>query len=215
MVKSPASARARAQAAYAIAAAIATALVTAGAVTDFQKQQWWVQALGLLTVAGWMATALIFMLAVGVGVRALRAGTREPAARFVDDVIENVQHEVDNVNHSIFCGWITACVASGLTLLTLALAFSVPKDNTDEAKGTVALAGPASKGVAKLCQDHNAVAPATVNGMIDTASLKNPLIKLKVDSVACPKAAPQGKTASLRLPAAQITGISIPPDEGK
>ena len=103
LVKAPASARSRAQASYAIAAAIATALVTAGVLTDFEQRYAGVKIAGLIAVGAWMATALIFMLAVGVGVDPVHTGDFD-TDQFVDAVAANVKHEVDQVNNSIKSG---------------------------------------------------------------------------------------------------------------
>jgi hypothetical protein len=236
-VKAPASARSRAQAAYAIAAAIATALVTAGVLTDFNEQQPVVKVFGLIAVAAWMATALIFMLAVGVGVnpdqpstsarrlskawfrwlltrkvQTARPRSTASAAAFVDDVFQHVEHEVNTLNGTIYSGWICALVASGLTLLTFILTFSVKPNTkaTEKALATLGLAPLAQHTVANVCQNKPTPLPRRITGILELDTIQKGLIRVTVTQRRCPKAGLAAKNGVLlRLPSKQITGIAV------
>jgi hypothetical protein len=207
LVKAPAGARSRAQAAYAIAAAIATALVTAGVLTDFKEQDDVVKVGGLLAIAAWMATALIYMLAVGVGVKPLHSDEHLDSDKFVNAVAGNVKNEVDRVNNSIKSGWICALVAAGLTLGTFVLAFFISKPvNVDEVKATITLTPRGRSNVAKLCKSKRG---KQLVGLLDQNTLEKARAKVRLGSSGCPAAADlPGAKMILHVPTKQILAYS-------
>jgi hypothetical protein len=204
LLKAPAAARSRAQAGYAIAAAIATALVTAGVLTDFEERQALVKFLALFAVAGWIATALIFMLAVSVGVRPIKRGQHLDAEEFVGAVTTNVTHEVNEVNSSIHKGWISALVASGLTLLTLIVAFALPKPKQPtEIQALIRLSPLGRTNVGQLC--GSAISPSGVVVTLDESSLGTSRASFMIPADLCQAAMAAGKDElTVRLPTRQI-----------
>jgi len=215
------TARARAQNAYAVAAAIATALVAAGAFTGITDRSWWVKIFGFLAVMAWIATALIFMHAIGGRVREryrgegpltvemLGATELTPAsAASVEAVLANARQEADAVSSTIGKGWICACVASVLTLTTFAMVGKLDNHGAGAHVARIALSKQGQAALAAACPLRRTPDQlAMIIGRLNFDSLKGGFAKFTVAPNEC-RPASAGHDVTIELPVSQIAGLS-------
>jgi hypothetical protein len=222
VVAAGSTARARAQNAYAVAAAIATALVAAGAFTGITDRSWWVKIFGFLAVMAWIATALIFMLAIGGRVRErytigegpltvemLGATELTPAnAALVEAVLANAKQESDAVSSTIGKGWICACVASVLTLTTFAMVGKLDDHSAGDHVAWIALSKQGQAALAAACPlRKNPDQLTMIIGRLNFDSLKGSFAKFTVAPNEC-RPASAGHDVTIELPVSQIAGLS-------
>ena len=96
-LSSPDTARARAQAGYTIASALAAAVIAVGVFSDIGQRSIFVQVLGLLAVATWIAAALFYQKAVAAPVEVIEAA-QSSADDFVKRVLSNARDERTRVD---------------------------------------------------------------------------------------------------------------------
>jgi hypothetical protein len=205
LVASPTAVRTRAQNAYAVAAAIATALVTAGVLTNFEDQDAAVQALGWLSVCGWIATALIFMWAIGGSVSPVKSGDAEGDSAFVDAVVANVHNETTAISSTIAKAWICGLVASGLTVATLGASLLRDEPSKGSKSARLALSMDGQTNLKALCGS----AKPAILGTLDLDSLDTERIALTVPAVRCPTAPEDGDRVTLQFPKKQVIGVLV------
>jgi hypothetical protein len=202
--------RSRAQNAYAVAAAIATALVTAGALTHIGDRSPWVRGFGLAAVMGWIATALIFMLAIGG-----KVDTRipEPSDEGIHDtdawvayLLADSRARANIIGGTIDKGWITALVASALTVVAIGLGVFLAEDDRSQSskEARVVLSPTGQKAFSGACP--NGLQNKAVEGVLDIGSLGKKFALITVPATAC--GLTSDRDIEVRIPPSQILGYS-------
>ena len=203
VVASPTAVRTRAQNAYAVAAAIATALVTAGVLTNIEDQDSVVQVLGWLSVCGWIATAIIFMWAIGGSVPPVKRGDTVGDSAFVDAVVANVQNETNAISSTIEKAWICGLFASGLTVAALGASLLTDEPSKGSKAARLALSTDGQTNLKALCGS----AKTAILGELDLGSLDTERIALTVPAARCQTAPEDWDRVTLQFPKKQVIGV--------
>lgn len=197
----PDSARTRAQTAYTIASATATALVAAGALGDIQSYPWPVEILGLLSVAGWVFAAYLFMKVTrevtrrrkdtGEAVQGLAPGD------FAGRVLARVRADIREIDDRLADAlWATAA-ALILTVLTFAAVLVFPAQ--PETQATLVLTEEGDVAVDELCS----VTVSQLSGELRVDTLDDKYVVMEVPAGMCQP----NQRVEVRIPPAQVEAV--------
>jgi hypothetical protein len=143
-----ASARARAQSGYTIAAALAAAVTTVGIFTGVSATDYPLAIAGVVAVAAWIVSALLYLWAVSSAPTPPSAeGTDDPAV-FVGSVISAARDDRDIVQRQVRFAGVAALVATLASAATIALVF-VRSDDTY--KGPAVLTSRGQQALSSMC----------------------------------------------------------------
>jgi len=199
VVTSPDSARNRAQAGFGIASAIATALIGLSIFADFKDFPWFVQMLGILSLAAWLLAAGFYTRAVAAPVQPPELTDSPTTFDFANGVIRGAISERRLVDGRQDLARGLGAAAAVLTLLTLVLAVYVgPKQEVFSAE--VILSSTALDGLRKACESR----PTRVLGKVETESLAKDVIVVELDDELCRKGS---RHVSFRFRKVDVVGI--------
>lgn len=172
------AARDRAQRAYGVSSAIAASIVALGAFSDFESRPVGLQALGILTAAAWLASAVCFMYTIGASEPAAAGRSYGTSDEFVGAVLERARKERDAVNERQAWARRISAVAVALTLLTISL-FALAHPVSDDVDGDLQLVRPLQPELASLCphladSTHVSLAVATLEHNYVRFALRQP-----------------------------------------
>lgn len=188
--------RQRAERGYTIASAIAAALVAAGLLTHLEDRPIVVQVLALLGLSLWLATALLFMIAVALKVKVDEPAGFRGAGGLIAGIAQQLRTEKDIIDTRL----LRAAIATGLaTVVTIAaLCYGVAEPSVSSpVKSRVELTAQGNKALTNLCGRPVGVIYATV----EPVALKEPVVSLELPAGEC------GLTSTkAQVPKGEITG---------
>lgn len=201
-LKEAGAARTRAQAGYAVAGAIATAIVGAGLIKGLGTEREVVQAVGVVAVLAWLATALLYSWAVAGRVELPSAAVAGDADAFVTHVIDTVKAQREVIEDRINYAFAATVCAVLVTLLTLVLTMTTAAP-TISVQGQFVLTKVGRDSVTAVCGDPGSV----MSGRVDPAALAGSFTKITIDKGACPE---RKKAVEVRLVKGSIASFVAP-----
>ena len=158
---------------------------------------------------GWIATALIFMLAIGGTVRTNQSPLEgDPSmSQFVDHVVTSAREQASTIGKTIDKAWVCALVASLLTVIALGLGLWLQNPvQHDWQEARVALSAKGQATFAAVCA--NGLANKAVEGTLDIDSLDRTYALIKIPARSCYHGTKPRQNIQITLPPAQILGYA-------
>jgi hypothetical protein len=149
------------------------------------------------------------MWAVGGRVNGRRQFETQDRGVFVAGVVGGVGLEIRAVNRRVTAGSIAAGVASGMTVLTFVLAFTVNTTSPAPQLATISLNQAGQKSLGELC--NRLRGKASITGELSASSLQGGVIEVAIPSATCSQKMAGERQVTLHLKDSDITGVATLP----